>query len=119
MASLKERIKQLRNEKNMTGEQLGSLLNVSKQSISKWEHGNATPDIETIKKMTKIFDTSLDYICGISDIRNPYQNIEKEEVSNIALWLSTADGYKDLPAEEKELISNIANSIREKYKKRE
>lgn len=77
MASLGERIRLLREEKEMTGEQLGKKLNVSKQSISKWENGTSSPDIETIRKIASIFNTTVDFISGNSDIRNPYENHER------------------------------------------
>ena len=44
----------------MTQEQLAEKLNVSRQTVSKWESGGSAPDIESIVKVSKIFQLSLD-----------------------------------------------------------
>lgn len=53
--SLGEKIKLLRKSKNLTQNELGKLLNVSFQAVSKWEKNLSQPDIETIKKICEIF----------------------------------------------------------------
>lgn len=118
MASLGERIRQLREESEMTGEQLGKKLNVSKQSISKWENDTSNPDIDTIRKIASIFNTTVDYLSGNSDIRNPYitEGIEiKEEQEkynvtklddDISIWFSKDEYSDDLP-------EDVKNSMRD------
>ena len=54
------KIHQLRKISGMTQEQLSEKLNVSRQTISKWESGNTSPDLESIVKVSKIFHVSLD-----------------------------------------------------------
>lgn len=54
------KIKQLRKLSGMTQEQLAEKLNVSRQTVSKWESGGSAPDIESIVKVSKIFQLSLD-----------------------------------------------------------
>ena len=58
--TLGERIYKLRNERNMTQEQLAEKLGVTRQSISKWEGNLVKPEIEKLKAMAKLFDVSLD-----------------------------------------------------------
>ncbi len=61
MSNFGEKIKNLRTELNMTQEQLGNKLNITYQAISKWERNLSSPDFETIIKISKIFNVSLNY----------------------------------------------------------
>ena len=58
--TLGERIYKLRNERNLTQEQLAEKLGVTRQSISKWEGDLVKPEIEKLKAMAKLFEVSLD-----------------------------------------------------------
>lgn len=59
-------IRKKRLERNWTQEKLAEVLCISHQMISKWENGFATPDVATLCAMTRIFDISLDALCGIA-----------------------------------------------------
>lgn len=65
-----ENIKKLRQEKNMTQEELAKLLCVSMQSVSRWENKLNYPDILLLPKLSEIFNVSVDYLLGIKDDRN-------------------------------------------------
>ena len=54
-----EKLKFLREKKGYTQEEIAHKLNISRQSISKYENGINEPDIETIKKLCNILDCSL------------------------------------------------------------
>ena len=58
--SLGETIYRLRTEKNLSQGDLAEMLDVSRQSISKWENNSAVPDLEKIIKLSEIFEVSLD-----------------------------------------------------------
>ena len=58
--TLGERIYKLRNERNLTQEQLAEKLGVTRQSISKGEGDLVKPEIEKLKAMAKLFEVSLD-----------------------------------------------------------
>ncbi len=60
--SLGETIYRLRTEKNLSQGDLAERLDVSRQSISKWENNSAIPDLEKIIKLSEIFDVSLDLL---------------------------------------------------------
>lgn len=53
-------INQLRKLAGMTQEQLAEKLNVSRQTISKWEAGTTLPDLDSIVKLSQMFHISLD-----------------------------------------------------------
>ena len=55
-------LRELRNKKESTGEELGKVFNVSKATISNWESGNRTPDNEMLIKIANYFDVSIDYL---------------------------------------------------------
>lgn len=67
MKSIGEKIKECRQKKQMTQEQLASCLNVTFQTVSKWETGISSPDLSLIVPLTKIFNISADELLGIND----------------------------------------------------
>lgn len=59
---LHERIAVIRKAKGLTQEQLGELVDVSRQAVSKWESGQAVPDVQTVIRLCQELDVSADYI---------------------------------------------------------
>ena len=60
--TIAEKIQELRIEKGLTQERLAELMDVSRQSVSKWELGQAIPDVEKIIRMSELFHVSTDTI---------------------------------------------------------
>ena len=56
------RLYQLRKQRGFSQEELASRLNVSRQTVSKWEVGDSTPDMEKLAAMSELFDVSLDQL---------------------------------------------------------
>ena len=52
---LGDRIKLLRQEQGLTPSQLGAKMNKSEGAIRSWETGKASPDVETIVRLSKLF----------------------------------------------------------------
>lgn len=63
-----EKLITLRKGRNLTQEQLAEQLNVSRQSISKWESGQVIPEVEKIVGLSKAFNVTLDYLLKPSEI---------------------------------------------------
>jgi transcriptional regulator with XRE-family HTH domain len=57
---LGERISTYRKERHMSQEELAATLNVSRQTISKWETGDTLPDVYNAVALANLFHTSLD-----------------------------------------------------------
>ena len=57
---LGNKLQSLRKQLNISQEQLAEQLNVTRQTISKWELEETTPDIKQAKKLSEIFQISLD-----------------------------------------------------------
>ena len=62
MIQLGQQIKNLRTANHLSQEDLAQKLFVSRQSISKNENGEATPDVEKLIQMAEIFEVSLDFL---------------------------------------------------------
>ena len=58
--NLGERIYTLRTERNLSQGDLADALDVSQQSISKWENNNSVPDLDKLVKLSALFGVSLD-----------------------------------------------------------
>ena len=63
-----EKLITLRKGRDLTQEQLAGQLNVSRQSISKWESGQVIPEVEKIVELSKVFNVTLDYLLKPSEI---------------------------------------------------
>ena len=63
-----EKLITLRKGRDLTQEQLAEQLNVSRQSISKWESGQATPELDKIVALSAIFNVTTDYLLKSSEI---------------------------------------------------
>lgn len=63
------KILELRKLNNLSQEQLAEKMNVTRQTISKWELGETSPDLEQSKKLSKIFNVSLDDLTN-NEIKN-------------------------------------------------
>ena len=63
----KERLKALRNEKNVTQEQMAEETQLSQAGIAKWETGDRTPTMECLIILAKYFKCSIDYLVGLEN----------------------------------------------------
>jgi transcriptional regulator with XRE-family HTH domain len=67
-----KRLKELRESKELSQEDLGKLVNLSQQTIGHYEVDRAEPKSETLNILADYFHVSVDYLLGRSDIkRNP------------------------------------------------
>ena len=60
-------LKRLRKEHQYTQENVAEKINVSRQSIAKWENGESTPDIDTLIKLSKLYNVTLDNLVNHSE----------------------------------------------------
>lgn len=67
---LSEKILTLRKAKGLTQEELAEKLNVSRQSVSKWESAQAVPELDKIVAMSAVFDATTDYLLKSSEIED-------------------------------------------------
>ena len=68
MENFRNRVKQLRESKNITQKELSELLDMKTYTtITKWESGDNFPKAKDIKRLSEIFDVSSDYLLGLSN----------------------------------------------------
>lgn len=79
----------LRKQNGYTQETFAEVLNISRQSISKWERGEALPDIENLLELSKIYNVSIDdlinkdlktTICQKSEVENNIQSSKNGDI---------------------------------------
>ncbi len=66
------RIKDMREDKDLLQKDVAEFLNISQTNYSKYELGKINIPINTLKKMAIFFDTSIDYLLGLTDEIKPY-----------------------------------------------
>lgn len=71
---------ELRKQKGWSQEELGNRLGVTRQTISKWELGQTTPEMDKLLELSRLFEISLDDLLG-----NPYHGQRKEQRSGIVV----------------------------------
>lgn len=65
---ISEKILSLRKAHNLTQEQLAEQLDVSRQSVSKWESGQAMPEVDKLTVLSKVFSVTTDYLLKPSKV---------------------------------------------------
>ena len=75
--NLGKKIAELRKKNNLSQEELAEKVGVARQTISKWEIGDTTPDINQVKIISKIFNISIDEL-----VDNDINNLIVEKISN-------------------------------------
>ena len=68
MLYIAENLKALRKGKEWTQEEVAEMLNVSPQSVSKWERGDTFPDITLLPALANLYKVSIDAIIGMDKI---------------------------------------------------
>lgn len=67
-----ERIKDLREDHDMTQQELAKILEISDVTLQSYEYGKSEPKLSTLITLAKYYNTSIDYIAGLTNERQPY-----------------------------------------------
>lgn len=73
---LSKRIKELRQEKNLTQRQLAEKANTTATSISAYEKGQKNPSIEVLCNIANALETSVDWLCGNTESKGNYTTLD-------------------------------------------
>ncbi|MFA9413895.1 helix-turn-helix domain-containing protein [Streptococcus sp. E29BA] len=60
MNKFAEQLKDFRHQKGLSQDDLANQLHLSRQAISRWENGETAPDLDTLVKLSSIFEVTLD-----------------------------------------------------------
>lgn len=71
--NLADRILAYRKAKGLSQEELAEVLNVSRQTISKWETGQSQPDLDKLLPLCELFEISADELLGKEIVKNTTQ----------------------------------------------
>lgn len=81
--NLKEKLRALRQQKNITQEALANHLGITPQSVGKWERGEGFPDITLLPKIAFYFDVTVDELLCVDQVRVEEAIYEYQRQSNI------------------------------------
>lgn len=91
-------IKQLRIENNITQEELANELNVSIQTISRWENSVNCPDLSMVPLIALLFGVTTDYLLGVErrtkSMRKLLKTVETFELETREEAEDMANGFK-------------------------
>lgn len=105
------RLRDLRNKKKLTQDDLGKMLNVSGKTIGAWERDSRQPNIEAINKIASIFNVSTDYLLG-----NPEKisNTKTADIDDDSI-IFTYEG-RQIPKEDLEFMWRLMRGTRNDLK---
>lgn len=72
---VRDRLRNLRNEKDLTQQDLADFLGITRPAYTAYESGRRQPDNETLSKLADFFGVSVDYLLGRTNIRTPIETI--------------------------------------------
>lgn len=67
-----ERIRALREDNDKTQNEIASLLKVGQRTYCDYELGKTRIPVDSLIALAKLYNVSMDYICGVSDIRGAF-----------------------------------------------
>ena len=100
------RTKELREARGILQIELAKSLGIARNTLSQYETGKRTPDLDTLKKIAGFFEVSLDYLSGNSD---------KSKEPDVVAFHKNKSG--DFTEEEREEIDNFIEYIISKRNK--
>lgn len=100
-----KRIKELRTKNHLSQQALADVLHVTQQSIHKYEHELAVPELDILIHMADFFDTSIDYLVGVTDNPMPCNTYDKTAFSRKELKI--IEFYRTLSPKMQELVQEM------------
>lgn len=109
--SFGNRLKILREENNLSREELASLLGLSYWAISKYENNERIPDHDTLNKIADYFKTTIDYLLGRSNNPNPSSKTSIDEEWPGVANILRRNGKKLTPADKRRIEKIIKAAV--------
>lgn len=110
------RIKQLREELKISQNELGKKLNKTQQQISLYENGTNELDLDGYLILSKLFNCSIEYIAGKSDIRNP--EVQEDPLGLAKIGFSMKDYNPPTDKQREQLAELIKVVLRDNKKEK-
>ena len=106
-----ERIKKCRELLRLSQLEVSKITGISNKSLSRYENGDTEPDLETLKRLSKLYKVSVDYLLGKTDNPNPVE----EDIGSFKFALYGE--VKDLTEEQQQTILDMARFLKDSNKK--
>ncbi len=87
--NLGDKMFELRKKKGFSQEEVAELIHVTRQTISKWETNQSTPDFDKIKPLCDLYEVSCDELLGTSSNVKEYFNTEEGSKKKSALLIAS------------------------------
>lgn len=104
-----ENLKMLRLSKGLSQKALGELVGVSQQSINKYENHLIEPDISTLKNMADLFETSIDFLIGHTDINHKIEPTDRFDLNEEEARFLTA--FRSLNKERRTALLTLIETM--------
>ena len=101
-----DNLRLLRTKHRLSQKEIGDIVGISSQAVSKWENSITEPDNESLLKLSKYFNVSTDYLLGNSDEEN--QNIKYDNDLEKVLFSKA----KELSDDDKRTVLSVINAIK-------
>lgn len=82
-----ERVKGLREEINLSRDELAKEFEISYSTLSKYETNGRFPDKNMLKRFSNYFDVSIDYLLGQTDVRKIHTNSSVLDVDDVVYYI--------------------------------
>lgn len=116
MSTIGQRIKILRLESQLTQKEFGNIFGIVKSTVSMYENDNSTPDTEILKKISVYFNVSIDYLLGLTDIKQSAEELIKKGEVAVKPPSEIEKIYEELPAEEKKMLDDYMGYLETRAK---
>lgn len=108
---LGKKIRELREENNITQQDLAKYLKVAKSTLSQYETGSRIPNDDIKKAIALKFNVSIDYLLGLTNIPNTVDDyIQKSNTNSYHInddEQTLIKKYRQLKAEDKQIIDTM------------
>jgi transcriptional regulator with XRE-family HTH domain len=109
MLVLGERIKNLRKEKKWQQAELAEKISADARQISRYEKGKINPSVETLVRISQVFDVSIDYLLKENAPKKPFMLDDKELFKYL-------EDIQSLEEEDRRCLFHIIDSFKTKKK---
>lgn len=115
---MQNRLKELRASQHLTQEDLGGIISVTQQNISKYENDVYEMPIDVLIKVSRYFNVSIEYLLGLTEIK---RDIAGQVVVNATMdeYYNYIEAFKSLMAEDQELVWSIIEKMRQIRRRKE
>lgn len=112
-----EILKELRQQKDLTQQELATTLDINLSSYQKYERPNNTikPSLDTLIKLADYYNVSVDYLLGREEPKNPLLEMAIKPINDEEMW----QAYDKLPDVAKEIFVEVMEVLAKASRKKE